>query len=151
MGPKELTIEKRHKISEIAWSLWDDFVDYVPGTEPGDWQPTEPMFIVALDPHWAALEPWAMAFIDSTPSSASRHVPSAPRKPFSPQAYCVIELLPPLLVLFLATRRSARARRIQRGLVRVITRSGPMWVRALCLGTGVVLVFDALLHSHSLW
>ena len=65
-------------------------------------------------------------------------------------AYCIIELLPPLLVLFLATRRAARARRIQRGLVRVITRSGPIWVRALCLATGAVLVVDALLHSRSL-
>ncbi|SON60308.1 hypothetical protein MSIMFI_01802 [Mycobacterium simulans] len=66
-------------------------------------------------------------------------------------AYCVIELWPPLLVLFLATRRTARAQRLQRGLVRVITRYGPRWVRALCLVTGAALVIDAFLHSHSLW
>ena len=66
-------------------------------------------------------------------------------------AYCTVELLPPLFVLFLATRRSARARRVQRGLVRVITRYGPLWVRALCLAAGAALVFDALLHSRNLW
>ncbi|MGO9225821.1 GAP family protein [Mycobacterium sp.] len=66
-------------------------------------------------------------------------------------AYCTIELLPPLLVLLLATRRTASARRVQRGLVRVITRYGPTWVRALCLATGAALVFDAFLHSHHLW
>ncbi len=26
---------------------WDNFVDHVPGNEPGDWQPTEPMYVVA--------------------------------------------------------------------------------------------------------
>ncbi|MGO8964521.1 GAP family protein [Mycobacterium sp.] len=66
-------------------------------------------------------------------------------------AYCTIELSPPLLVLFLATRRTARARRAQRGLVSVITDYGPVWVRALCLAAGVALVFDAFLHSHNLW
>lgn len=66
-------------------------------------------------------------------------------------AYCTIELLPPLLVLFLATRRNVRARRIQRGLVRVITRYGPLSVRAMCLAAGVALVVDSLRHSHNLW
>ncbi len=66
-------------------------------------------------------------------------------------AYCAIELWPPLLVLFLATRRTTRARRIQRGLVRVITRYAPKLVRAMCLAAGVVLVVDSVLHPHSLW
>lgn len=66
-------------------------------------------------------------------------------------AYCAIELWPPLLVLFLATRRTARAQRVQRGLVRVITRHGPGWVRALCLAAGVALVVAALTHSSNLW
>jgi len=66
-------------------------------------------------------------------------------------AYCTIELLPPLLVLFLATRRTARAQRVQRGFVRVITHYGPMWVRAMCLAAGVALVIDSFLHSHNLW
>lgn len=66
-------------------------------------------------------------------------------------AYCAIGLWPPLLVVFLATRRTARAQRVQRGLVRVITRHGPTWVRALCLATGAALIIDAFLHSHNLW
>ena len=66
-------------------------------------------------------------------------------------AYCAIELWPPLLVLLLATRRTARARRVQRGLVRLITRYGPRWVRALCLAAGAALILDAVLHRHNLW
>jgi len=66
-------------------------------------------------------------------------------------AYCTIELWPPLLVVFLASRRTARAQRVQRRLVRVITRYGPVCVRALCLATGAALVIDSLLHSHYLW
>jgi len=66
-------------------------------------------------------------------------------------AYCIIELWPPLLVLFLATRRTARAQRVQRGLVRVITHNGPTWVRALCLTAGAALAIDALLHGDTLW
>jgi hypothetical protein len=66
-------------------------------------------------------------------------------------AYCAIELWPPLLVLFLATRRCARARLVQRSIVRVITRYGPQLVRAMCLAAGVALVVDSLRHSHDLW
>jgi hypothetical protein len=39
---------------------WDRFVDYVPGNAPGDWQPTSPMYDVALLPQWADLTPFAM-------------------------------------------------------------------------------------------
>jgi len=66
-------------------------------------------------------------------------------------AYCAIELWPPLLVVFLAARRTARAQRVQRRLVHVITRYGPVWVRALCVAAGVALVIDSLLHCHYLW
>jgi hypothetical protein len=66
-------------------------------------------------------------------------------------AYCIIELLPPQIVLYLATRRTARAQRVQRGLVRVIACYGTLWARALCLAAGTVLFFDAFLHSRNLW
>lgn len=46
-------------------------------------------------------------------------------------AYYVIALLPPLLVLVLATRRTRRAQHIQRWLVRVLARHGPKSVRVL--------------------
>lgn len=41
-----------------------DFVDYVPGSAPGQWQPTAPMFNVALLPQWADLRPFAMTTSD---------------------------------------------------------------------------------------
>ncbi len=43
---------------------WDDFVDYVPTNAPGRWQPTEPIYAVALDPHWANLEPFSGTVLD---------------------------------------------------------------------------------------
>jgi len=39
---------------------WNDFVDSVPGNQPGDWQPTAPMYDVALLPQWADLTPFAL-------------------------------------------------------------------------------------------
>jgi len=66
-------------------------------------------------------------------------------------AYCAIELLPPVLVLLLAAMRTPGARRVQRRLVRVITRYGPRLVRAMCLAAGAALVVNALLHGHNLW
>jgi hypothetical protein len=39
---------------------WDTFIDYVPGSGPGVWQQTAPMFAPALLPQWAHLQPFAM-------------------------------------------------------------------------------------------
>jgi hypothetical protein len=36
------------------------FVDYEPGTAPGQWQPTAPMYAPALDPQAGNMTPWAM-------------------------------------------------------------------------------------------
>ncbi|MFY1621549.1 GAP family protein [Micromonospora sp. WMMD736] len=66
-------------------------------------------------------------------------------------AYWTIALLPSLVVLGLSARRTKRAQRIQRWLVRTITRYGPISVRILFLGAGVVLVIDALIHYQALW
>ncbi|MEV6064172.1 GAP family protein [Nocardia asteroides] len=66
-------------------------------------------------------------------------------------AYCVIALLLPLLVLAMAMRRTPRARRVYRLLVRWITRYGPPAVRVLFVVFGVVLVVDALVHAGRLW
>jgi cytochrome c biogenesis protein CcdA len=65
--------------------------------------------------------------------------------------YCTIALLPPLLVLVLSTRRTKRAQRIQRRLVRALTRYGPISVRILFLVVGVALAADALIHESTLW
>jgi cytochrome c biogenesis protein CcdA len=65
--------------------------------------------------------------------------------------YCAVALLPSLLVLALSTQRTIRARRVQRNIVRVTTRYGPVTVRILFLGVGIVLVIGALLNYRALW
>ncbi len=37
-----------------------NYVDFEPGTAPGDWQPTAPAYAPALDPQGANMTPWAM-------------------------------------------------------------------------------------------
>lgn len=77
-----------------------------------------------------------------------------PRPQFWPLiviAYCMIALLPSLSVLGLSRVRTKRAQRIQRWLVRNITRYGPISVRVLFLAVGVALVVDALIHHSALW
>ncbi len=39
---------------------WNTFIDYVPGNLPGDWQPTGPMFDVALLPQWGQVTPFGI-------------------------------------------------------------------------------------------
>jgi hypothetical protein len=41
-----------------------NFVDYVPGSNPGDWQPTAPAFAPALDPQFATVTPFALTSPD---------------------------------------------------------------------------------------
>jgi cytochrome c biogenesis protein CcdA len=65
--------------------------------------------------------------------------------------YCVLTLVPSLLVLALSTRRTIRARRVQRNFVRALTRYGPTAVRVLFGGIGIVLVVGALLNYRELW
>jgi hypothetical protein len=48
-------------------------------------------------------------------------------------------------------RRTVRAARIQRALVRALTRYGPLSVRLLFLVFGVGLVADALVNHSALW
>jgi membrane-associated phospholipid phosphatase len=46
-------------------------VTYVPGTDPGDWQPTPPAFLPALAPQWPYVTPFAL-------TSGSQFRPAAP-------------------------------------------------------------------------
>lgn len=64
--------------------------------------------------------------------------------------YCLIGLLPPILVLILASRRSRRSRRAFTATVRGLTRYGPPTVRVIFVVLGVGLVADALLHAGDL-
>lgn len=43
---------------------WDVVATYEGGTEPGEWRPTPPGFLPALAPHWASVEPFALAGTD---------------------------------------------------------------------------------------
>ena len=65
-------------------------------------------------------------------------------------AYCAVALLPSLLVLALSTQRTIRSRRVQRNIIRVTTRYGPITIRVLFLAIGVVLVIGALLNYRYL-
>lgn len=64
--------------------------------------------------------------------------------------YCAVALLPSLLVLALSTQRTIRSRRVQRNIIRVTTRYGPITIRVLFLAIGVVLVIGALLNYRYL-
>ena len=77
-----------------------------------------------------------------------------PRPPIWPvliYLYCAIALSPSLLILALAMRRTVRAARIQRRLVRALTRYGPISVRLLFLVFDLGLVADALVNHSALW
>ncbi|MET0476064.1 MAG: GAP family protein [Mycobacterium sp.] len=65
--------------------------------------------------------------------------------------YCAIAAVPSLVVLALSTQRTMRSRRVQRNLVRVTTRYGPVTVRVLFFGIGIVLIADALWNYRVLW
>jgi hypothetical protein len=65
--------------------------------------------------------------------------------------YWAIALSPSMLILGLSMRRTVRAARIQRALVRALTRYGPLSVRLLFLVFGVGLVADALVNHSALW
>jgi cytochrome c biogenesis protein CcdA len=94
--------------------------------------------------------PTAMPYLTGLAMIAALN-PRPPIWPVMVIVYCALALVPSLLVLALSTRRSTRARRIQRWLVRVLTRYGPISVRILFLVGGVALVTDALLHHSALW
>jgi hypothetical protein len=53
--------------------------------------------------------------------------------------------------LALSTQRTIRSRRVQRNVIRVMTRFGPSTVRILFLAVGVVLVVGALANYRALW
>jgi cytochrome c biogenesis protein CcdA len=79
--------------------------------------------------------PTAVPYLTALATIAALH-PRPPIWPVLVILYCAMVLTPPLLVLALSTRRSVRARRIQRSLVRVLIRYGPISVRMLFLVAG---------------
>ena len=81
----------------------------------------------------------------------SAHQPIPFAWPVLVLAYCAVALSFSVFVLALSTVRTIRARRVQRHLVRAITRFGPPVVRALFGIIGVVLVVGALLNYRVLF
>jgi cytochrome c biogenesis protein CcdA len=94
--------------------------------------------------------PTAIPYITALAMLSARD-PLPPMWPLIVITYCAIALLPPLLVVALSTRRTTRAQRMQRNLVRVLNRYGPMSVRILFLAIGIALCSDALIHDSELW
>jgi cytochrome c biogenesis protein CcdA len=94
--------------------------------------------------------PTAVPYLTGLAMLAALH----PRPPFWPLfiiVYWAIALSPPLLILALSMRKTMRAKRIQRRIVRALTRYGPMSVRLLFLVFGVGLIADALVNHSALW
>jgi threonine/homoserine/homoserine lactone efflux protein len=81
----------------------------------------------------------------------SAHDPMPLAWPVLVLGYCAIALSFSVFVLALSTVRTIRARRVQRHLVRAITRYGPPAIRGLFLVVGVVLVVGALLNYRALF
>lgn len=94
--------------------------------------------------------PTAVPYLTGLAMLAALH-PRPPLWPLVIVAYWAIALSPPMLILALSTRRTMRAKRIQRALVRALTRYGPISVRLLFLVFGVGLTADALVNHSALW
>jgi cytochrome c biogenesis protein CcdA len=87
----------------------------------------------------------SVPYLTSLAMISSRH-PLPTAWPVIVIAYCATTLAPSVLVLVLSVRKTIRSRRVQRRVVRGMTRFGPLVVRTLFLVAGVVLVADALRH-----
>lgn len=81
----------------------------------------------------------------------SARAPLPPTWPLIIVGYCAIAAVPSLLILLLSVRRTVRAQRVYRTLVRVVTRHGPRAVRVLMAVLGLALCLDALTHHTELW
>ena len=94
--------------------------------------------------------PTAVPYLTGLAMIAALH-PRPPLWPLVIVAYWAIALSPPLLILILSMRKTMRAKRIQRAIVRGLTRYGPMSVRLLFLVFGTGLIADALINHSALW
>ncbi|MEU2252009.1 GAP family protein [Nocardia xishanensis] len=120
-------------------------------------------------PEWATRarrRPWVLALVGvaigfaQAPTAVpylaglamlSAHDPLPTLWPLIIVSYCAVALLPPLLILALSTRGSARARRTYRTIVRALTRYGPLSVRIIFGLLGAALITDAMIHHAHLW
>ncbi|MEU1983520.1 GAP family protein [Nocardia sp. NPDC019395] len=97
-----------------------------------------------------AQAPTALPYLAGLAMISARN-PLPPLWPLIVVAYCALALVPPLVVLVLATRRSRAARRVYRKVLRVVTRYGPVSVRIIFVLLGIGLLTDVALHYEHLW
>jgi membrane-associated phospholipid phosphatase len=76
-------IQVGHAAAQILLAVrahdgWDRVVNYTPGTNPGDWQPTPPAFGPPVAPQWGSVTPFAL-------QSASQFRPPPPPALTSPE------------------------------------------------------------------
>ncbi|WP_149359300.1 GAP family protein [Lolliginicoccus suaedae] len=64
--------------------------------------------------------------------------------------YCLVALIPPIIVLVMGTRTTPAARRRYLAVARFITRHGPRAVRIIFIVAGALLILDALVHHQHL-
>ena len=95
-----------------------------------------------------AQAPTAVPYLAALAMISARH---PPLWPLIIVVYCALALVPPLLVLLLSVRRSPRARRVYRGVVRFFSRFGPLSVRILFALLGLGLIIDVIRHAGRLW
>ncbi|UFS96897.1 GAP family protein [Nocardia huaxiensis] len=81
--------------------------------------------------------------------SAQHPVPSL--WPLIVIAYCGIALIPPLAILGLASRRTPRAQRCYRRVVRALNRYGPPTLRILLVAIGIGLAANAAMNHQQLF
>lgn len=94
--------------------------------------------------------PTDVPYLTSLAMLAALH-PRPPIWPLIIVGYWAVALSPSLLILGLSMRRTVRAARIQRGIMRALTRYGPISVRLLFLVFGVGLAADAFVNHSALW
>lgn len=94
--------------------------------------------------------PTAVPYLAGLAMISAMH-PLPPAWPVIVVVYSTLTVLPCVVLLGLSTSSSTQADRLQRWLVRSLTRYGPIGVRLLFLVAGVAMVADALVHASRWW
>jgi cytochrome c biogenesis protein CcdA len=129
-----------------------------------------PLAAQSSAPGWAMAamrqRPWLLGFVGAAVGlgQASTAVPylagltmlaalqPRPKQwPFIVIAYCMLALVPCMILVGLSTSQNKRAVRVQRLLVRAVTRYAPMGMRVLFLVVGIALLADVIVHRGQWW